>query len=95
MDRAEIATDQPGELCPGIIGIHSGKDVKTPIMLLHGEQDMRCPTEQSEQFFTALRRQHKEAVFVRYPGEYHLFTKPSHHIDRLERILAWFEYYLA
>ncbi|MGE5653584.1 MAG: prolyl oligopeptidase family serine peptidase [Bacillota bacterium] len=68
--------------------------VTTPLLLIHGEGDLRCPIEQSEQFFTALRRQHKEAVLVRYPGEYHGFTQPKHKEDRFKRTLAWFSYYL-
>ncbi len=70
------------------------KDVTTPVMILHGESDLRCPVGQGEEFFTALRRQKKPAVFVRYPGEFHGFRKPSHIIDRYGRLLAWFQHYL-
>jgi len=68
--------------------------VTTPVLILHGEADLRCPLGQSEEFFTALKRQGKEAVLVTYPGEYHGFTKPSHWTDRYARVLAWFEHYL-
>jgi dipeptidyl aminopeptidase/acylaminoacyl peptidase len=74
--------------------IHHIRNVTTPVLILHGEADLRCPVEQAEQFFIALKRQHKHAVLVRYPGEYHGFKKPSHQIDRFARVLAWFEYYL-
>ncbi len=70
------------------------RQVQTPIMLLHGEADIRCPIGQSEQFFTALRRLGKEAVFVRYPGQYHGFTKPSYVLDRWTRTVGWFKHYL-
>jgi dipeptidyl aminopeptidase/acylaminoacyl peptidase len=66
--------------------------VTTPVLLLHGEDDYRCPIEQSEQFFVALRRLGKEAVLVRFPGESHDFSshgRPDHRIARLEMILAW------
>jgi dipeptidyl aminopeptidase/acylaminoacyl peptidase len=68
-------------------------NVTTPLLLLHGEADYRCPIEQSEQLFAALRRRGKEAVFVRYPGESHgmaVSGTPVHRIDRTTRILDWF-----
>jgi dipeptidyl aminopeptidase/acylaminoacyl peptidase len=70
------------------------RQVETPIMLLHGEADIRCPIGQTEQFFTALKRLGKEAVYVRYPGQYHGFTKPSFIVDRWTRTIGWFEHYL-
>jgi dipeptidyl aminopeptidase/acylaminoacyl peptidase len=70
-------------------------NVQTPMLLLHGESDIRCPVEQSEQFFTALRRLGQTAIFVRYPGEYHGLVKPRNVADRWERTLAWFDEYLA
>jgi acylaminoacyl-peptidase len=69
------------------------ENVKTPIMFIHGEGDLRCPISQSEEFYLSLKRLHKTAVMVRYPGEFHGFTKPSHKFDRFERMLAWFDYY--
>ena len=68
-------------------------NVTTPFMILHGEMDVRCPTTQGEEFYTALKRLGKTAVFVRYPGEYHGFRQLSHRIDRFGRTAAWFEYY--
>lgn len=69
------------------------KNVTTPVMILHGELDVRCPTSQGEEFYLALRRLGKTAVFVRYPGEYHGFSRLSHRLDRFERMVAWFSYY--
>ena len=69
------------------------ENVKTPIMFIHGEGDLRCPISQSEEFYLSLKRLHKTAVMVRYPGEFHGFTTPSHKFDRFERMLAWFDYY--
>lgn len=67
--------------------------VKTPILLLHGENDLRCPIIQSEEFYVALRRLGKTAVLVRYPGEYHGLKQPLHRVDRYKRMISWFEYY--
>lgn len=67
--------------------------VTTPILLLHGENDMRCPVIQSEEFYVALKRLGKTAVFVRYPGEFHGLKRPLHRVDRYKRLIAWFEYH--
>jgi dipeptidyl aminopeptidase/acylaminoacyl peptidase len=70
-------------------------NVTTPLLLICGEEDLRCPISQTEQMFIALKRQGKTAVFVRYPGEYHGLARPSNVLDRLERMKAWFSHYLS
>lgn len=67
--------------------------ITTPMLLLHGENDYRCPIEQSEQLFTALRRLGREVRFVRFPGGSHGWAytgKPEHRITRFHLILDWF-----
>ena len=68
--------------------------VQTPLLLLHGEADIRCPVDQSEMYYTALKRLGKEAVFVRYPGQFHGLVKPSYVQDRWLRTIGWFDHYL-
>ena len=70
------------------------RNVNTPLLLLHGELDINCPTDQSEMYYTALKRLGKEVVFVRYPAQYHGLTKPSYIQDRWLRTIGWFDYYL-
>lgn len=70
--------------------------IRTPILLLHGEADQRCPIEQSEQLFVALRRLGRKVTFVRFAGESHEFAgrgRPDHRITRLELILSWLKEY--
>ncbi|MGE5654072.1 MAG: alpha/beta hydrolase family protein, partial [Bacillota bacterium] len=67
--------------------------VETPLLLLHGEGDLRCPIIQSEEFYMALKRQGKTVYMVRYPGEYHGPRRHLHRLDRYQRILAWFDHY--
>jgi len=43
--------------------------VRTPLLIIHSEGDLRCPIAQSEEWFTALKWLHQEAEFVRYPQE--------------------------
>lgn len=70
--------------------------VTTPTLLLVGENDLRCPASQAEEFYVGLRRWDRaSAVLVRYPGESHGLSRPAHRLDRLERTLAWFRYWLG
>ncbi len=68
--------------------------VTTPLLIMHGEVDFRCPIGQAEEMYTALKRQGKAAVLVRYPAEGHGFKQPHHVVDRWERTVAWFDHYL-
>ena len=73
------------------------KNVTTPLLLLHGEMDYRCPIEQSEQFYTALLRQKKEAVLVSFPGQTHEVSRsgaPRLRLQHTEQIRDWFNKYL-
>ena len=74
------------------------KDVSTPVLLLHGEADNRCPISQSEEYFTALKRLGKEVEFVRFPDCSHLFLRVGHPKMReeyLARTLGWFDKWIA
>lgn len=67
-------------------------DVETPILLIHSEQDLRCPIEQAEQFYTWLKYKGKEAEFVRVPDASHGLSrsgKPSLRIQRLQAIFGY------
>jgi dipeptidyl aminopeptidase/acylaminoacyl peptidase len=69
-------------------------NVKTPLLILHAERDLRCPIEQAEQLFTALKVLGKEAVFVRFPEDNHDLTrggKPKHRAEHARRIADWFD----
>ena len=71
------------------------RQVETPTLILHGSSDVRCPQDQSEQFYYALKRLGKETVYVKYPDQYHGFVKPTYIVDRWQRTLAWFKSHLA
>jgi acylaminoacyl-peptidase len=73
------------------------KNIKTPLLLIHSEEDYRCAIEQSEQLFLGLKKLKRIAEFVRFPGESHQFGsfgKPKHRVERLQHILRWFDTYL-
>ena len=62
--------------------------VETPLMLIHGELDF-VPVQQAEEFFTALFRQDKRAVLVRYAGEGHTISDRANVLDFWRRLEAW------
>jgi dipeptidyl aminopeptidase/acylaminoacyl peptidase len=73
------------------------KNIQTPLLILHSEEDIRCPIEQGEQLFVALKQMRREVRFVRFPGENHDLSrngKPSHRIQRFEHIIHWFNSHL-
>jgi dipeptidyl aminopeptidase/acylaminoacyl peptidase len=65
--------------------------VTTPVLLLHGEADLRVPTSQSLELYDALRFLGKDVVMVTYPREPHIFTEREHQIDSLTRMLNWYD----
>ena len=68
------------------------KDVKTPTLLMTGEEDFRTPISEAEQFYEALKLLHVETMLVRFPGEPHgLSRRPSHQMTKVMYIAAWFD----
>jgi dipeptidyl aminopeptidase/acylaminoacyl peptidase len=72
------------------------EQVNVPVLLLHGEEDRRCPIEQSEQYFTALRGRGKTAELIRFPGCTHTLgfmsdVEPRSRHRLFACILHWFE----
>lgn len=63
-------------------------------MLMHGDRDFIAMSE-AEQMFTALLRLNKDAKFIRYWGEGHVFSSPANIRDSWQRISEWFADYLA
>ena len=70
------------------------KQVETPTLFIHGEQDNDVHITQAEEMYMALRRRGIDTVLVRYPREGHGLREPRHRQDALERTLAWFDKYL-
>jgi dipeptidyl aminopeptidase/acylaminoacyl peptidase len=68
------------------------RDIETPVLILHSEDDLRCPVEQAEELYVALRLLGKPVEFVRFPGESHELTRsgaPQHRVARFEIILDY------
>lgn len=67
--------------------------VKTPVLFLHGEGDMRVPIEEAEQMYTALKKRHVPAKFIRYPGNSHGGWPPWDMVHRYYHEMEWFKQY--
>lgn len=69
-------------------------NVTTPTMLLTGEEDLRTPIAESEQFYAALKLEEVETAMVRILGASHgIANKPSNLIAKIASVLAWFDKY--
>ncbi|HYX68177.1 MAG TPA: S9 family peptidase [Terriglobales bacterium] len=72
--------------------------VKTPLMLIEGEADLRCPPASGgEMMFRALKYLKVPTAMIRFPGESHELSRsgqPWHRVERLEHIVNWFDIYL-
>ncbi len=71
--------------------LHYLPRVRTPVLVIHWEGDIRVPISQGEELYTGLRVLGKEAELVRYPGGFHIVRTPSQAVDWIERMLAWNE----
>lgn len=73
------------------------KQIHTPLLIIHSENDLRCNIEQSEQLFASLKYLGREVLFVRFEGQSHGLSRNGHprlRLERLRHIRAWFEKYL-
>jgi dipeptidyl aminopeptidase/acylaminoacyl peptidase len=72
-----------------------GKMVVPPMLILHGESDLRCPFSQAEGFRRALRAHGLPCEFVMYPRQDHEMQEQKFWIDMLERIGRWCDSYIG
>ncbi len=71
--------------------------IRTPLLMLQAEADRRCPASDNEQLFIALRLLGREVEYVLYPDEFHEYAttgRPDRRIDRMTRMLDWFDRHL-
>ncbi|WP_372594239.1 prolyl oligopeptidase family serine peptidase [Actinotalea sp.] len=71
--------------------------VRTPTLVVHSEQDWRCPVEQGQRWFVELYRRGVPTELLLFPGEGHELTRsgrPQHRVARFEHVLRWWDRYL-
>jgi dipeptidyl aminopeptidase/acylaminoacyl peptidase len=69
------------------------RDITVPMLIIHSENDLRCPISQAEELFMGLRLLRRDVTFYRFPGETHELSRsgsPLHRVQRAEIILDWF-----
>jgi dipeptidyl aminopeptidase/acylaminoacyl peptidase len=74
--------------------IRGVRDVRTPTLILHGEEDRRVSVAQSIEMYVALRALGVETQLVTYPREGHSIEEREHQLDVIRRIIGWFERHL-
>ena len=71
--------------------------ITTPTLILHSEEDWRCPIEQAEQLFAVLRRNGVDVTLARFPGENHELSRsgsPRHRVERFRIVHDFFAEHL-
>jgi dipeptidyl aminopeptidase/acylaminoacyl peptidase len=77
--------------------LYYANQVNTPCLIIHSEEDYRCPMDQAEQWFTALKLNKVPTQLIRFPEENHDLSrsgKPKHREERFHHMLRWFKEYL-
>ena len=67
-------------------------NIKTPTLIIHSQEDYRCPVEQAEQLFSNLKRRSVKTAMLRFPGESHELSRsgtPNHRKQRFDHIINW------
>lgn len=68
--------------------------IKTPLLVMHGEDDPQVPPANSAEFVKALRTHHKTVFYFTYANELHGFSQPAHRLDAWQKQVAFLEHYI-
>jgi dipeptidyl aminopeptidase/acylaminoacyl peptidase len=80
-------------MAPGSASSPAWAAGRSPLLIVHSEDDLRCPMGQAEQLLAMLKKLRKDVLFVRFPDEPHELSrsgKPRHRRARFALILDWF-----
>ncbi|HET9848823.1 MAG TPA: S9 family peptidase [Candidatus Dormibacteraeota bacterium] len=69
------------------------EQMKTPLLILHSDNDLRCPIGEAEQLFTSLKFLGREVQMIRFEGQSHDLSRSGHprsRVIRLRHIVGWF-----
>ena len=67
--------------------------ISIPTLVVHSEQDWRCPVEQAQRLYVTLKKQGTPTELLLFPGEGHELSRsglPSHRVARFDAVLEWF-----
>ncbi|WP_255462388.1 S9 family peptidase [Granulicella sp. WH15] len=68
--------------------------IKTPLMIIHGENDPQVPPGEAAAFARALHANHKTYFYFTYPNELHGLSNPAHRLDAMQKELVFLERYI-
>jgi len=74
------------------------RDIHVPMLIIHSEEDYRCPINQAEELWVTLRLLRRDVTFYRFPGENHELSRsgsPVHRKQRAEIVLDFFAEHLG
>ena len=72
--------------------------IDLPVLVIHSEEDWRCPVEQAQRLYVALKLRGVPAELLLFPGEGHELSRsgrPSHRLARFDAILDWWSRHLG
>jgi dipeptidyl aminopeptidase/acylaminoacyl peptidase len=72
--------------------------IDLPVLIIHSEQDWRCPVEQAQRLYVALKLRGVDTELLLFPGEGHELSRsglPSHRLARFDAILDWWSRHFA
>lgn len=72
--------------------------IDLPVLVIHSEEDWRCPVEQGQRLYVALKLRGVPAELLLFPGEGHELSRsgrPSHRVARFDAILDWWSRHLG
>jgi dipeptidyl aminopeptidase/acylaminoacyl peptidase len=93
--RAYVGADRDSQWRASPLAYADAIDV--PLLILHSERDWRCPVEQAQRMFVALKSRGAEVEMLLFPGEGHELSRsgrPRHRVQRFDAILAWWARHL-
>jgi dipeptidyl aminopeptidase/acylaminoacyl peptidase len=88
--------EDPAALWPTSPLAHADS-IGIPLLIMHSEQDWRCPLEQAQRLFVALKRRGAPVEMLIFPGEGHELSRsgrPQHRVQRFQAILDWWQRHL-
>ncbi len=71
------------------------KSFKTPMLVIHSQNDFRLDVSQGFQLFTALQMQGVPSEMLYFPNEYHFVTKPQDSRLWYDTVLGWIGRYVG
>jgi dipeptidyl aminopeptidase/acylaminoacyl peptidase len=93
--RAYVGADRDSQWRASPLAYADAIDV--PLLIIHSERDWRCPIEQAQRMFVALKSRGAEVELLLFPGEGHELSRsgrPRHRVQRFDAILAWWARHL-